>query len=163
MHMLPWHAGHVENTVRNFKIFCSMRRILLLMASLAILTACVKIIPEEPVVEPTFENYFGRVSLQPPNPFPYFFAVYGTLKAGDTVDAGYMAALISEFFWTDSVNFEKWRAGDTTAVLRDRTTDQSVIDRYIVIPEDGKYYFVVVNREDTTMPITVRLMRRAGQ
>ncbi len=130
------------------------------MASLAILTACVKIIPEEPVVEPAFENYFGRVSLQP---FGYYFAVYGTLKAGDTVDAGYMASLISEFFWTDSVNFEKWRSGDTTAVLRDRTTGQSVIDRYIVIPEDGKYYFVVVNWEDTTMPITVRLMRRAGQ
>ena len=74
-----------------------------------------------------------------------------------------MASLISEFFWTDSVNFEKWRSGDTTAVLRDRTTGQSVIDRYIVIPEDGKYYFVVVNWEDTTMPITVRLMRRAGQ
>ncbi len=140
-----------------------MRRFLPLAGLLVLLTACVKIIPEEPVVEPSFENYFGRVSLQPPSPFPYYFAVYGTLKAGDTVDVGYMAPLISEFFWTDSTNFEKWRSGDTTALLRDRTTDQSVIDRYIVIPEDGRYYFVIVNWEDTTMSIAVRLMRRAGQ
>ncbi len=137
-----------------------MRRFLPLAGLLVLLTACVKIIPEEPVVEPSFENYFGRVSLQP---LGYYFAVYGTLKAGDTVDVGYMAPLISEFFWTDSTNFEKWRSGDTTALLRDRTTDQSVIDRYIVIPEDGRYYFVIVNWEDTTMSIAVRLMRRAGQ
>ncbi|GEM_PF-3568368 len=137
-----------------------MRRIIASMGILLLLAGCVKVIPEEPVIEPSFENYFGRISLQP---LGYYFAVYGTLKAGDTVDVGYMAPRISEFFWTDSTNFEKWRSGDSTAVVRDRTLNQSVIDRYIVIPEDGQYYFIVVNWEDTTMGIAVRLMRRAGQ
>ncbi len=136
-----------------------MRKILPVALIFTALSGCVRIIPEEPIVQPTFENYFGRVSLQ----MGYYFAVYGTLKAGDTVDVGYMAPLISEFFWTDSTNFEKWRAGDTTAVLRDRILNQSVIDRYVVIPEDGTYYFVIVNWEDTTMGIATRLMRRAGQ
>jgi len=137
-----------------------MRRILVSLGLITAFAGCVQVIPEEPIAEPTFENYFGRISLQP---YGYYLAIYGTLKSGDTVDIGYMAPIISEFFWTDSTNFERWRAGDTTATLRDRTLDQSVIDRYIVIPEDGTYYFVIVNWEDTTMSVAVRLMRRAGQ
>jgi len=136
-----------------------MRRTIWLLFGIA-LAGCVTVIPEEPPIEPYFENYFGRITLPA---YGYYFAVYGTLKSGDTVDVGYMASTISEFFWTDSLNFERWRAGDTTAVLRDRITGASVIDRKIVITVDGTYYFVVVNYEDTSMGIAARLMRRAGR
>ena len=136
-----------------------MNRVLLLLLGISFAVSCQSIVPSEP--EPPQEPskpvglFIGQVSL----PQMHYWAAYGRFSEGTKIDVGFMAETLSAFFWTDSLNYLKWKNGDTTAVLRDLTTDVPIVERSITIPSTGVYYFVAVNYRDTTK-VSIRIIRR---
>lgn len=136
-----------------------MKRILPVVMGILLLTSCQKIIPSEPEPpqnpsKPT-ALFIGRVSL----PQMHYWAAYGRFSEGMEIDVGFMAETLSAFFWADSLSYAKWLDGDTTAVLRDLTTDVPIVEKTITIPSTGVYYIVAVNYRDTTK-VSIRIIRR---